>query len=72
MPSFMVAVKTKSQTSQWAHNGLRFPTRTDACLYAASLSKRWLHLTATEVQPSSDAPNAAFPVPSDRYPIPRA
>lgn len=71
--SYKVGVKTKHNPEAWAFNGLRFmtPGVGGAQGYASSLMRRWPALIATTVEESDEAPNATYPVPSDRYPVNR-
>jgi hypothetical protein len=54
--SYKVAVKTAGDTN-WASNGLRFPTEEAAKEYGQDLFMRWTAVTEWEVQPSDEEPN---------------
>lgn len=69
--SSLVAVRVKGQRDAWVHNGLRFASPDEAAMYAEGLMKRWGDVLDYKVEPSDDAPNCTFPVPSDRYPVVR-
>lgn len=68
--SFAVDVKTK-RGSGWATNQLRFYTPDDAQNYADWLTKRWTDVAYANVRATEEPPNAIYPVPSDRYGVPR-
>lgn len=69
--SYMVGVKTKTNKTIWAYNGLRFAEGVDALAYSRSLLTRWPDLVAYRIVDSDDPPNCTYPVPSDRYPVER-
>lgn len=68
--SYKVAVKTIT-SDEWAYNELRFPSRGAGERYALDLQKSWLIVTGIDVQESDDPSNANYPVPSERYDVPR-
>ncbi len=68
--SFKVGIKTR-EDREWVFNGLRFLREADAKAYAANLLMRWTAVTDVTVVQSTDASNAEYPVPSDRYRVTR-
>lgn len=69
--SYRVGVKTKSSKQMWVFNALRFGDKDSAEAYAQSLNIRWSDVLDYLIADSDDTPNCTFPVPSDRYPVPR-
>ncbi len=54
--SYKVGCKTSGDTN-WAYNGLRFPSRESAESYALDLSMRWTALAEYEIHESDDEVN---------------
>lgn len=69
--SYCTEVKTK-RSATWTRNGLRFVDEESARQYGISLMRRWPDMTDFEVVASNEIANCIYPVPSDRYPVPRA
>jgi hypothetical protein len=68
--SYKVSILVRG-SNKWADNGLRFYLDGDATEYAASLKRRWPAVERYAVVVTEDPPNCVYPVPSDRYPVPR-
>jgi hypothetical protein len=68
--SYKVSVMVRG-SNKWADNGLRFYLDGDAQEYAVALQRRWPAVERLAVVLTDDPPNCVYPVPSDRYPVPR-
>jgi hypothetical protein len=68
--SFAVEIFTRGG-SFWAKNGLRFRNRMAAENYGLTLKLRWPLVEDYRIVATVDVPNTTFPVPSDRYAVPR-
>lgn len=69
--SFRVGVKTKTSQAAWVFNGLRFPDQDSAVAYAEALHHRWADVMDYLIEESDEHANCSYPVPSDRYQVPR-